>query len=1312
MKQPMVMAHSLTQLAKKLGISTTYRDAFQKQRKPSIETITALIQCFGFKIEREADAIEVLKYLRHESAQTCLEPVTVIWDHQTNIPITINKHFRQDSANATLIFEDQTSREWKIDLANLPLTKQSKGFTKFIDLPDNIPFGYHELHIEVGNQHHVTFLIHAKTKVYSHAEDKTFGFFAPIYALPNQQSFGCGDLGDFNQLLDWTIDLGGRLIATLPLHAAFLVDHFEPSPYSPVSRLFWNELYLDLNSIHEFQHEMLSDSKSGKESEYVNYLYAMAVKRNVLRKMVMHCLDNNNRLEQFTKFVKNHPYLIDYARFRAIDEKNQTAYPFWSTQNFDQDALNYHLYVQWQMNLQLQQLAVKAKQKNAMLYFDMPLGVNPIGFDTYQFKSSFALAAQLGAAPDPGFPQGQKWGIPPLHPRTIRSNRYHYFIQTLRAIMPFVDLLRIDHVMGLHRLFWIPNQHNSGSFIRYFADEFYAILSIESHRHQVSLVGENLGTVPKIVNQRMTQHGLKKMFVLQYELDSKHKLSRHKIPVDAVASLNTHDMSTFASYLQGSDISERIYYHLTDPAEQKPQQTARKKALENLQVVLKIKSEPLSLRIWLEVALLFLAQSNAQFLLVNLEDLWLETKAQNLPGTNQANNWRHRIPFQLPDILQKDDVHSLIKQIASLRPSKISSANKADFPIYPYSTLSADDIFWFNEGSHFRLYQFLGAHPIHAYGQDGVYFAVWAPNAKSVSVISDFNQWNKTSHFLQPHANSGIWEGFIANVKPGFLYKFHIESHYHHFTVDKADPFGVYHEVPPKTASIVWDLSYQWHDEDWLKNRGKNQNLKSPITIYEIHLGSWRRLVEENNRFLTYRELAPYLAFYVKEMGYSHVEFLPIMEHPYYESWGYQTTGYFAPTSRYGTPQDFMYLIDYLHQHQIGVIIDWVPSHFPNDEHGLAYFDGTHLFEHADPRQGFHPDWKSAIFNYSRNEIWSFLISSALFWLDKYHIDGIRVDAVASMLYLDYSRKPGEWIPNAFGGRENLSAVNFLRRFNEVVYANYPDVQTIAEESTAWGNVSKPIYMGGLGFGFKWDMGWMHDTLHYLSQDPIYRKYYHNEMSFRMIYAFTENFVLPLSHDEVVHGKGSLLAKMPGKDFDKFANVRLLLGYMYTQPGKKLLFMGNDFGQWREWQHNESLDWHLLNDALHQGLQNWVKKLNELYQHELALHELDHDPAGFAWIDCHDAEQSIFSFIRKSSNNDCILIVVNGTPVLRKPYRVGIPYPGHWQELANSDEKIFGGANNLNDIAFAETIPAHHQAFSLSLTLPPLSIIMLRWIKL
>ncbi len=629
---------------------------------------------------------------------------------------------------------------------------------------------------------------------------------------------------------------------------------------------------------------------------------------------------------------------------------------------------------------------------------------------------------------------------------------------------------------------------------------------------------------------------------------------------------------------------------------------------------------------------------------------------------------------------------------------------------YDFSLLSKDDIYLFNEGSHFRIYEKLGAHPAEHNGESGIYFAVWAPNAEHVGVMASFNDWNKDSHVLQPYESSGIWHGFIPGINSGIAYKYYIRSHHKSYRADKTDPFAFFTELSPQTASVAWNLDYEWQDQGWMEHRHIPNNLNAPISIYEVHLGSWMHVPEENNRSLSYRELAPRLIDYLHKMGFTHVEFLPIMEHPFFGSWGYQSLGYFAPTSRFGTPQDLMYLIDQLHQSGIGVILDWVPSHFPTDEHGLSYFDGTHLFEHEDPRLGYHPDWGSYIFNYGRNEVISFLISSALFWLDKYHIDGFRVDAVASMLYLDYSRKEGEWIPNRFGGKENLEAIAFLKRFNEEVHVNYPDVLTIAEESTDWPQVSRPTYIGGLGFDMKWDMGWMHDTLAYMSQEPIHRSYHHNKLTFRMLYAFHENYILPLSHDEVVHGKGSLLGKMPGDEWQKFANLRLLFGYMYSQPAKKLLFMGAEIGQWNEWNHSNSLDWHLLENSFHKGLQRWLEDLNQFYRKSPAMHEKDFSHEGFEWIDCNDVHQSTLSLVRHGhySEND-IIIVCNFTPVPRHNYRIGVSQEGIWKECLNSDARDYGGSNqgNLGSLE-AAPIPCHGHYFSINLVLPPLGIVFFR----
>ncbi len=621
------------------------------------------------------------------------------------------------------------------------------------------------------------------------------------------------------------------------------------------------------------------------------------------------------------------------------------------------------------------------------------------------------------------------------------------------------------------------------------------------------------------------------------------------------------------------------------------------------------------------------------------------------------------------------------------------------------------DLHLLAEGSHLRTWETLGAHVLEHDGRRGVRFAVWAPNARAVSVIGDFNDWDARRDPMTLRPQAGVWEAFLPHAAPGALYKYAITSAVNDYRVDKADPYAFCSAVRPDTASRIWELGgYEWGDAAWLAGRAQTEALDAPMSVYEVHLGSWMRVPEDGNRWLTYRELASKLADYVAGMGYTHVELLPVSEHPFDGSWGYQTTGYYAPTSRFGTPQDFMHLVDTLHQRGIGVILDWVPAHFPRDEHGLGYFDGTHLYEHADPRQGAHRDWGTFIFNYGRREVANFLLGNALFWLEQYHIDGLRVDAVASMLYLDYSREPGDWIPNRYGGRENLEAIDFLRRFNEQVYAQFPGVVTIGEESTAWPMVSRPTYLGGLGFGFKWDMGWMHDTLDYVHHEPIHRRFHHNALTFRMLYAFTENFVLPLSHDEVVHGKGSLLGKMPGDEWQRFANLRLLLGYQFLQPGKKLLFMGGDIAQWREWNHDTSLDWHLLEHAAHAGVQRWVRDLNTLYRAEPALHVGDCRAEGFEWIDCNDAEASTITFLRRGGPGQPPLAVAcNFTPVPRSNYRFGVPHGGFWQEILNGDAALYGGSGqgNIGGVS-AAPIPLHGRSHSLTITLPPLALVVFK----
>lgn len=626
--------------------------------------------------------------------------------------------------------------------------------------------------------------------------------------------------------------------------------------------------------------------------------------------------------------------------------------------------------------------------------------------------------------------------------------------------------------------------------------------------------------------------------------------------------------------------------------------------------------------------------------------------------------------------------------------------------LIPHSLFTDFDIDLFKSGKHFHLYEKLGSHLVEVNGQKGTYFAVWAPSAKSVSVIGNFNHWNGQEHQLNVRwDSSGIWEGFIPNVQHGEVYKYQIVSNNNGIVTEKADPFGRFCEHPPKTASIVWDAKYDWKDKDWMKTREGHNNLDKPYSVYEVHLGSWKR--KHDNEFMSYTELADDLVGYVKEMGFTHVEFMPIMEYPYDPSWGYQLTGYFAPTSRFGTPEEFKLLVDKMHQAGIGVILDWVPSHFPEDAHGLGFFDGSNLYEHPDRRRGYHPDWKSLIFNYGRNEVRAFLISNAIFWLDQYHVDGLRVDAVASMLYLDYSREDGEWEPNMYGNNENLEAMSFIREMNEAVYGSFKGVQTIAEESTAFSGVSKPVHFGGLGFGMKWMMGWMHDTLEYFKKEPVYRKHHQNDLTFSMTYAFTENFMLPFSHDEVVYGKQSLVYRMPGDEWQRFANLRLLYGYMFTHPGANLIFMGGEFGQTAEWNFQQSLDWHLTQYDFHSGIQKAIQDLNKVYKQQPALHEKQFSPEGFEWIEYNDHENSVMTYLRKGHDTkDDLVVIGNFTPVPREKYRVGVPDSKPLKLIFNSDATKYNGSGLGKKTVKPSKKAWNGREYSIEVTLPPLGLLI------
>ena len=1328
----------LHQFAHTCGLLTDYHDVFGNHVICPNEAIVAVLRALGYPARSPDDLNDARQFAIAQRQAQVLPPVLVAWiDRPFSIEIRLPR--QQDDARAVfdLQLESGDSMHHRIDLNDAPIidsesTRGERYVARRFDWPESIPAGYHSLTLDIGGRVHQSLVIAAPPQAFQgkDAPRPQWGLFAPVYALKSKRNWGAGDYTDLETLSTFTAGLGGGIVGTLPLLPMQVNGLGTPSPYAPVSRLFWNEFFLDVTRLpgvvecREAQAILDADDFRAelvqlKSAPFCEYKRGMALKRRVLEPLARAFFaSGGDRSDEFVRFCATHPQLDEYAAFRAVCDRRHESWLFWSQTardgslaagDFDIADKHYHMYVQWRADQQLASVAASARRNGPGLYLDYPVGVHPDGYDTWRERSLFVNGMSVGAPPDTFFIKGQDWGFWPVHPKHSRASGHRYFIASIRHHLQHAGALRIDHVMGLHRSFWIPNgmPATAGVYVQQPAEDYYAILCLESHRHACMIVGEDLGTVPDVVRAWMTRHGLKRSYVAQFDMHADPEKALGTVEPGAVATVNTHDTATFAGFWDGCDIDNRVELGLMTEIEAAAERAGRANLRHMVSRFLAHSGDTqpgADKTAILRGVLRHMCKQKPDIALINLEDLWLERHQQNVPGTvTERPNWKRRLRYPLESLASMPHVMDTLRDIASIygkrdimidsRSSAVKDTNTDTTPgtvRHGDSYLTDHDVYLFNEGTNYRLYDRLGSHVRTIDGVSGVNFAVWAPDAERVYVMGDFNGWNSTSHPLAPRGSSGIWEGFIPGVQSGSNYKYYIHSRYDGYRVQKADPFAFRFETPPKSASMVWDLDYEWGDHEWMRERHRRNALDAPISIYEVHLGSWMRSPDNPDQALSYRDLAPRLAEHVNKLGFTHVEFLPIMEHPFYGSWGYQTIGYFAPTSRYGDPQDFMYLVDYLHQHGIGVILDWVPSHFPTDEHALGYFDGTHLFEHSDNRLALHPDWNSWIFNYGRNEVRAFLLSSALFWLEKYHADGLRVDAVASMLYLDYSRKAGEWLPNKYGGRENIDAIDFLRQFNSVIYKEFPDVQTIAEESTDWPMVSRPTYVGGLGFGMKWDMGWMHDTLEYMTKDPIHRKFHHNELTFRMLYAFFENFALPLSHDEVVHGKGSLLRKMPGDDWQKFANLRLLFGYMFGQAGKKLLFMGGEFAQWNEWYHETSLDWHLLQFEPHQGMQRWVADLNRAYRDEPALHELDTNPSGFEWVDCNDAQQSTISLIRKDKDGQSeILVVANFTPVPREGYRVGVTRRGYWREILNSDAQDYGGSGigngggvNADDIPF------------------------------
>ncbi len=1092
--------------------------------------------------------------------------------------------------------------------------------------------------------------------------EPTWGLFAPLVPLWRRRGDRvAGGLRELEELGVLVADHGGGVVATLPLLAA---PPGATSPYAPVSRVMWDERTIDVDRlVADVGGDAARAVLDGAPSDTASPLVDVAARERLVHAVLDAVLaDAGDRvLDEVAAFAARRPLVDDFARWRSDQDDGGSP---------DRTRLG-----QWVADRQLGGIAERLRRRGVEVLLDLPVGTHPDGFDVSRSGGHYVVGASVGAPPDEFFTDGQDWGFPPLDPAHAASA----MAEVVAHHAAVSGMLRIDHVMGIHRIWWVPRGRSpaEGAYVRYPADRTWrAMLDAAG---DTTLVGEDLGTVPDDVREAMERYGALGMTELQFEAGSVPA----ELPARTLAGTGTHDMATWREFcVDRPDDADAL--------------------AEGITAVLG-GTAPDDADGRLDLALDYLGRSEAAVVVVNLDDLVGEDVAINVPGTSddqRPENWRRRSTVPMEEIPPM--VNARLDRLDAARPGGTAPEGTPGGPSRD-GLVGADDRHLFNEGTHRYLHHVLGAHP----DGDGCWFAVWAPNAQRVAVVGDWNAWDGSADEMATVEGSGIWQTWAAGATLGHRYKYRIVQA-DGTGKDKADPFATAAELPPRTASIVADPRHTWADDDWMAVRGERNDRRSPISIYEVHLGSWAGPLDGEDRLLTYRELAPALAEHCTNAGFTHVELLPVMEHPFTGSWGYQCTGFFAPTSRFGDPEDFMWFVDHLHQQGIGVILDWVPSHFPVDDVALASFDGTALYEHADPRQGFHPDWGSLIFNYGRHEVRSFLLSSAVSWLERYHIDALRVDAVASMLYLDYSRQEGEWIPNAYGGRENLEAIDFLRQLNDVVDEEFPGVTTFAEESTAWPGVSTPTHLGGLGFGYKWDMGWMHDTLAHLARDPVFRRFHHHELTFRGLYWQSENYCLPLSHDEVVHGKGSLINKMPGDDWQKAANLRLLLGYQWTAPGKKLLFMGSEFGQWREWNHDGVLDFWLFEQPLHEGIFRWLARCNELYRSVPALHDGDCLGFGFEWVHADDAENGVVSFLRRPEDGPPVLVVVHTTPTVLEHYRVGVPTAGHWRELASSDELVYGGSGVTNaDGANAGPVPAHGREWSIELTLPPLGVVLL-----
>jgi alpha-1,4-glucan:alpha-1,4-glucan 6-glycosyltransferase/4-alpha-glucanotransferase len=1312
---------ALVDLAVRHGVETSYVDIEGVERTASPDALIQILRGLGVPIDDPRDAADLGRRESSMRWHRRLEPVVVAWDGRGSIVVRVPEEmsdhtFRlrvRTEGGETLSVDGALGRGPVVEAIDL---EGRRHVARRLPLPEALPIGYHEIELEIGqtSDPETALLVCAPRRVHAadraaleasaedpadRAQDRTWGLFVPLYALHGRRSRGIGDLTDLRELIGWVGDRGGSVVGTLPLLAAFLDDPCEPSPYAPVSRLAWNEIYLDPAELPEVREDpSLRARWQGPDDSplgaHVDFAAVMARKRAVLEPAAARChASGGKRRDDLEVFRRARPELDQYARFRAVGERLRRPWPRWPEalrsgavpdDAFDRSSYHYHLYVQWCLHQQLLDLGTRARGTGLGLYLDLPIGVHAHGFDTWRDPEAFVHGLSTGAPPDTLFAGGQNWAFPPLHPERLRADRYRHVIEVLRNHLRYAGVLRIDHVMGLHRLYMIPDgaPATQGVYVRYRPEELYAILSLESHRAKTVLIGENLGTVPPAVQHAMDAHGVHGMHVVQYAVRDDRGRALPPPSSGEVASLNTHDMPPFRGFWQGHDIEVRRDLGWTDEQASSREHAARRALRGALR---RFFGEELALSPdadadeVLRASLVHLARSDARLVLVTLEDLWGELESQNVPGTYREHpNWCRRARHPVETWSRMPEVTEVLREIDRAR-----RIHRADVEVH-HGVTELDDATaraW-RAGTHERIDGVLGAHPHEHRGQRGTLFAVWAPSAERVSVIGDWTGWKPDRCPLRRSGESGIWEGFVVGVEPGDTYKIHLARGA--YSVEKADPVAFRAELAPRSASIVTELEHAWGDQAWMDRR--RHDPAHPMSIYEVHLGAWRRVPEERNRVLGYRELAEALADHVERLGFTHVQLMPLTEHPAHDGWGCEPTGLFAPTSRHGTPSGLMSLVDHLHRRGIGVLFDWVATRLSAVGHGLARFDGTPLFERPG---GF-------TFDHGRPEVRSFLVSSACYWVEQFHADGLRTS-----------------LPERIS--EDPDAIAFLRQLNDALSRRNPGICTMAEPAAAAPMVAQPTNVGGLGFDYRWDATWRDEILQYMARDPIHRRYHHDVLTTAAARAADENRVLAFSHDIVRRDRGSLAASMPGDSWHKLANLRLLYGYAWTQPGKKLLFMGHELGQWNPWSHDRSIDWHLLDDPAHRGIVQWVGDLNRLYRREPALHELDCPTTagveGLEWIEALDAERSVLAYMRHAldgRHDDGILVVCNFTPVVRHAYRVGVRHGGTWYEILNSDAEVYGGrgVGNFGRIdAVAES--THDRPHTLSLTLPPLSVLVL-----